>query len=146
MTRRNAIAVLAVVLGVVACERASTPASSGAGAHPTAPRNYSSTGTVTTATGSPAVAVASVRRNVPGLYIARGTSTTSGVYLMVRRNSSVLGFSSLTSGTWIADDESSGPLEFSFSTSSGYRYLVVAVPVENGVADFDLASFVEFTT
>jgi hypothetical protein len=146
MTKRNAIAVLAMVLGAVACERASTPVSSGSGARPTAPRDYSSTGNNTTATGSPAIAVASVRRNVPGLYIARGTSTTSSVYLMVRRNSSVLGFSSLTSGTWIADDENSGPLEFSFSTSSGYRYLVVAVPVENGVADFDRASFVEFTT
>jgi hypothetical protein len=146
MNKRNAIVALAVVLGAVACERASTPASSASSARPTSPRDYSSTGTVTTATGSPAVAVASVRRNVPGLWIARGTSTTAGVYVMVRRNSSILGFSSLTSGTLITDDENSGPLEFSFSTDSGYRYLVVAVPVENGVADFDRASFVEFTT
>jgi hypothetical protein len=146
MTKRNAIAVLAVVLGAVACERASTPVSSGSGARPTAPRDYTSTGTVTTATGSPAIAVASVRRYVPGLWIARGTATTEGVYLMVRRNSSVLGFQTVSSGTLITDDENNGPLEFSFSTDSGYRYLVVAVPVENGVADFDRASFVEFTT
>lgn len=146
MNKRNAIAVLAVVLGAVACERASTPASSDSRTAPSAPRDYSSTGTVSTATGSPAIAVASVRRNVPGLYIARGTSTTSGVYVMVRRNSPTLGFGSISSGTLIQDDEASGPLEFSFSTSSGYRYLVVAVPVENGVADMDRASFVEFTT
>jgi hypothetical protein len=144
MTKRNAIAVLAVVLGAVACERAASPASSAASdtrTAPTAPRDYSSTGSLTTASGSPAIAVASVRRYTSGLYVARAVATTSNVHLSVR--SSTTGFSSITSGTLVQEDESTSPLEFQFSTSSGNRYLIVATPVQGGVGDESRASFVE---
>lgn len=91
------------------------------------------------------LAVASVRRVVPGLYAARAIGSGASVHLSVRRTASVLGFASLSAGDLVEEAEGTSPQEIQFQTSASYRYLVVASPVVSGAADLNHASCVELS-
>lgn len=130
----------AVLMGaVVGCDSATAAerGTAGAAAAPTAAH--------ASITPAGLVAVASVRKVVPGLYAARAAVPTGLVTLIVRQASASFGFPELTSGAEIVRFHQTGMAEIQFSALPGNRYLVMAIPGESDpmLLNYSLAAFTE---
>lgn len=140
-TYRN-IALLCLLLPLAACGKEATAATPKTGdTQVTAPRATSATGD-----SDPAMVVLSVRHHISGIHYAHVVTNADGVYVRVRRVALTSGFQTITTGTQVSEDFAQNGEDVLFTTTAGYKYMVVAVPVDNNTELPAQASTFELTS